>query len=219
MRWPLLVIALLFLLAISCGPAKDDSRVSEVAAATPCSPERCMPPAEVQASVGFRPLEPSFLPDGWQLYSRTAESMELPLPAREMEARIRGVPVSEVRRMSQPTLVLDYRFQNSNFVPAIILREDLAEQPVTSLTPETPDCAEVISIRDIRALYGLGSGSLRPGPTPGTWQGCAEIGNDRNAHVVMLARGRIVVQIRAFPEANLTKEDVLKIAASLRPAP
>jgi hypothetical protein len=58
------------------------------------------------------------------------------------------------------------------------------------------------------------------GQTPGAWRGCGETGAaDRSAHIVLLAQGKVVVQIRAFPEAKLTKDDVLKLAASLRPAP
>ncbi|HLF78196.1 MAG TPA: hypothetical protein VJB57_11980 [Dehalococcoidia bacterium] len=220
MYWRLIAFVLLVYTGASCRAGTEEAQTAEVAAAAPCPLSQCTALAEAQSILGFRPVEPAFLPDGWQLYSRRVESFELPLPARELEARARGVPISAIPEKSQPTLTLEYRFQSSNFVPAIFMREEPADAPVVSLSPQTPGCAEPVNVGGATALYGLGEGRVVRGQTPGQWLACAQdTPTDRQAHFLVVARGNVVIHVRAFPEAKLTKEDVLKIAASLRPAP
>jgi hypothetical protein len=220
MHQRLFVFVLLIIVTSACRSSGEEAQTAEVAAAMPCPLARCVALGEAQSLLGFQPIEPSFLPDGWSLYSRRVESTELPPMVREIEARSRGIPISDVPLKSAPVLALEYRFQDSNFVPAITIAEHRTEEQVTSLSPETPGCATAVSLSTGTALYGMGAGRMQRGQTPGAWVGCAQqTPNDRQAHVVMLTRGNILVQIRAFPEAKITREDILKIAASLRPAP
>jgi hypothetical protein len=209
---------LLAMASLNC-KTEGEQPQAEVAAATLCPPSQCAPLAEAQVALGFRPLEPSFLPDGWQLSARELESIELPLAVRELEARARGVQLSEIPLKSRPNLILEYRFHGSDHVPAIVIREEMTDGPITALRPETPDCAETLTLGGRTALYGLGSGMLTPGPAPGEWLGCAQTSpNDRRVHTLLMAVDNVLVRVHAFPEANLTREDMLKLAASLGPA-
>ena len=215
----LLVLVMLTVAALACRGGSEAAQKAEVGAATPCPLVRCVPLQEAQSLLGFRPLEPTLLPNGFELYARRVDSFEIPLALREIEAAARGVPLSAVPEKSAPSLSLEYRFRDSASVLAIVILEDIVEVPAISLSPERPGCIEPVSLAGGPAFYGVGVGRISPGPSPGSWLVCAqETPNDRQIHVVIMARGNVLVQIRAFHESNLTRQDVLRLADSLRPA-
>ena len=215
----LLLLVILTTAALGCRDGSEAAQQAEVAAATPCPLSRCVPLAEAQSLLGFRPLEPTVLPNGFDLYSRRVEGFAIPLAFREQQAIALGVPLSAVPEKSAPSLSLEYHFMDSASVLAITIREDILDAPAVSLSPETPGCIEPVSLASGPAFYGVGVGGINRGPSPGSWLICAQrTPGDRQVHVVMMARGNVLVQIRAFHESNLTRQDVLRLADSLKPA-
>ncbi len=216
-RWLLVVFALLGCL----GCAKQtQTHVAEVAGAAPCGAPQCVAIAQAEDSLTFRSIEPSFLPFGFHLSVRRVVTRPLPMPLRETLAAQRNVPLTQVPESVPAGLALEYRFANSDFVPAITVYEEKADTPAVSFELERPGCAEKIPMANGTVIYGLGKGTLNRGPTPGVWMVCAQVDPDEvKSHVAFFASGDVIVQVRAFPEANISREDFLKMAASFRPAP
>ncbi|HLF79742.1 MAG TPA: hypothetical protein VJB57_19850 [Dehalococcoidia bacterium] len=170
---------------------------------------------DAEKTLGFRPLEPNVVPDGYALYSRS-------IPKREIPADVLSrLSPAEAKAESQPAeIALEYRRNGSDFVPGILITETIDREGVgpVHLILAGPACGEEVTIGGQSAIYGLGNGSLYAGDNAREWLGCVETGPAKNIHVLLLTRGDVLIEIHAFPESGLTKDDVLRMAASLTEA-
>ena len=89
-----------------------------------------------------------------------------------------------------------------------------------TLTPEREGCGEQIALSSGIALLGTGEKELSPGDQPGEWLACIEQRNPkREVMYFLLARGRLMIEISAFPESGVSKEELIRLAASLTEVP
>jgi hypothetical protein len=178
-----------------------------------CVGPDCMSLEEIEALVGFVPLEPQDLPEGYVLYARYVLEDEIPLEARERIAEARGVPLSEVPTVAPPTTVhIEYRFHSRPFVPVINIVETRSSVP-TSLSTPTPECGEEVPLRGQAAFYGEGSGSVTWNET-GHWTICPNAGDSTIGNVVFL-KDEILVELKVSLE-NLSRSELQGIASSMQ---
>ena len=188
--------------------------------ASACLAADCVTPTQVKADVGFEPFEPQELPDGFGLFARTVPRLQLSQKVREVLARERGVNVEDVPAEYPPdSVLLDYRFRGSPNVIAVSVFETRVGPAGSEvvLLLAAADCGEKLLAGSWHVIYGRGTGTPVPSDSPEAWLVCPrQHPADRDLHVAFVSRGNVIVEIRAFPEANVTKEDVLRMAASLR---
>jgi len=220
-------IALVFALAaLACGEEPVDtsvngaSPVSEVRSSAACAPPLCQPIDEIEGLVGFRPLEPSELPAGFALYSRQVPARTFPSGPREGLAGNQP-PEAGTPEAAQPVAVtIEYRLHGSPHIHALIITETVLPPSLNDPTLKLAGdgCGERVVVRGAAAIYGRGSGMLSRGSSLNEWLACAQKGpTDRDVHVLFLIRGNLLIQIKAFPEAGITREQILEVAASLSP--
>ncbi len=112
---------------------------------------------------------------------------------------------------------MDYRLISSSHIPALTVIETIVP-PVENVTLvlESPGCGEEIPSDGRKIFYGLGDGSAYSGDDLGTWYVCASNGpGGRAAHAAFFAHENIIVEIKAFPESGISKDDIIRIASSI----
>jgi hypothetical protein len=114
-------------------------------------------------------------------------------------------------------LNLQYRFKQSDYVHAITITEEAAQASIRTIRPESSGCGETMTLSSAPGFYGRGAANLKLDAAAGAWLACVRPGAD--VHVVLILRDAVLIQLRAFPEAGLGKDEVLKIAASMRQMP
>lgn len=197
-----MALAAAFLLA-GCENASDQD--TEVQAATSCPDSRCVSTSAAVDAIGWTFLEPSILPSDFELYSRTVER-DPPQPGAPQEGRF--------------TVFLDFRFRGSPNVPGVIVTQtrplDGAE---ISVRPRLPECGELSQSSAGAYYYVKGLISVLTGPQADLFLVCRdEASPHAETHSVVMARDGILIEVLAFPEAGVDREELLLLLESLRPA-
>ena len=214
-RPAVLVASALCLTAAACASGDDAAktgRSQEVKAAVSCAGPRCISPTDAQRELGFLPVEPEALPEGFALYERYIPSLELSEEGREELAE----QTEEAETATPSTLILDYRYLSSSPIPALTLFETRARGGKAHVSMSEESCGEEVALLDGRVHYGRGVGSLVVDENGHDFYVCPADGPPGlDIHTAYLAKGEILIEIKAFPEARVTRDDILKIAASL----
>jgi hypothetical protein len=209
--------------ASACGHDGPQAPTSEVRATQDCPPPRCISHAQAEEQLGFPVWEPSELPQGYALYSRTVS-------APGMRDLPRGGDIGSFTPGPAPTLTtgrraltlqLDYRFHQSLYVPGIVVSESALGPPGTTLTLVVPDitCGESIEKGALRLIYVYGAADVEPTSREGEFNVCRVPETpERNLHTVLLVRGQILIEVLAFGEGGVSKEEVITLAGSFAEA-
>jgi hypothetical protein len=201
-------------------PPSGEQRQSEVLAAIACASRACLGPSEVAAQAGFQHFEPTRLPGGYALYSRSLLTPRITEEAKATLASQGENPGASASVTSQPAVVaLEYRLRESLYLPAMtILENRVQERSSITLRLAAPGCGELVAMPSGNAVYGLGALSFSPGDSASTWSVCVNLPPAGPAvHQVVLAAGPVMIQLAAFPESGLTRDQVLDVARSLQP--
>ena len=176
-----------------------------------CPAERCIDIDEANAVLGFEVLEPSYIPDDFVLDRR--ELVENVAP---------GAPVPGGTGVAQPlgspsAILTDFRFRGSPALPGITLLQSSLANRTFRLT--TPDCAETIST-DSGPLFYINGGYILDVSEDGTEQFlCRDTSMPpRDVHNVVAVRGDMLVEVIAFPEVQISKDEIIELVKSLGPA-
>jgi len=114
-------------------------------------------------------------------------------------------------------LLLDYRFNESLSVPGIVVTESAQATPGTKLELVLADksCGEIQNLAHGKAIYVNGAAEIRPGIREGQWMVCkVPESPPRDAHTVMLTKGHVLIEVVAFPEAGVSRQEILRLAES-----
>ena len=218
----IVALAVMLLACAACdgleGRSSDrgETSVEQVLAATDCAEPSCISAATASEVLGFAVFEPLVLPEGFSLASRALH------PANGADAPPGAARASDASlKPEQPRLVITYRFDASVNVPAIVLTESRPASQGTDveLLAAREGCAEVVEDRDRRVFYVNGFASKEPGAVEGRILVCSvEEAPARDAHTVLVAIGDVLVEMLAFPESGVSKEEMLALANSLAEA-
>jgi hypothetical protein len=216
-------IAVVLLLSImtvtvACGSSSSthgSTGISQVLASAACPPELCVPLDAAKSQLGFQVLQPTQLPDGFSLHARTLLRESAP-PGPQAS----GPPAPDPS--GRPTgVLLDYRYKDSPNVPGITIseiqigRNDPSGAPPLHLELSGPNCGESVTLDHATVFYvhGVAGVQMLGG---GTLNVCKT--EDRDAHYAAITVGNVLVEVLAFSETNVSKDDVMRIAGSLQPA-
>jgi hypothetical protein len=206
-----LTLALVLVLAIGACDNGQASTASPPASNRQCPAERCIDIDEANATLGFEVLEPSFIPDDFVLDRR--ELVENLAP---------GAPIpggtGAVQPLDTPSAILtDFRFRGSPNLPGItLLQSSLAG---LSFRLEGPDCAETVSTDSGPLFYVHGNYLLGVSEDATEQVLCKDtLMPPRDVHNVIAVRGDTLVEIFAFPEVGISKDEIIALAKSLVPA-
>jgi hypothetical protein len=204
-------LALVLALSIGACDSGQASTASPPASNRRCPAERCIDIDEANAVLGFDILEPSFIPDDFVLDRR--ELVEDLAP---------GAPVPGSTGAAQPlgppsTILTDFRFRGSPALPGITLLQSSLGSRTLHLA--TPDCAEIISTES-GPLFYIDSGYILDVSADGTEQFlCRDTSMAlRDVHNVIAVRGDTLVEVIAFPEVRISKDEIIALVKSLGPA-
>jgi hypothetical protein len=208
-----LSVAAMVLACGSSGGKASHTRVAEVLSGRDCSSEQCVSLTEASAQVGFPILIPEQLPSGFSLFSRGI----MPFTSAPTFAVGASAPAVNVAPQ-YASLALDYRFQGSPNVPGILITERLLPRvdglpdDRRRLTAE-PGCAESINSKAGAAFYVQGVGSTQEDDA-GQLHVCKT--DERSAHYAALLDGDVLIEVLAFPESNVSKQDFVDLLKSLQ---
>ena len=194
----------------ACGGG-DESNGSPPASERQCPAERCIDIDEANAVLGFEVLEPSYIPDDFALDRR--ELIENLAPGAPVPGSTGPVEV-----LGPPTSILsDFRFRGSMALPGIILIQTSLGGMEFRLAG--PDCAETLST-DAGPLYYVHGMSVFDQSADGTEQSlCRDTtAPPRDIHNIIAVRGNTLIEVIAFPEVGISKDEIIELAKSLRPA-
>ena len=190
--------------------------MAQVLSALDCPPPDCVHLDEAREMLGFAPFEPQVLPEEFKLVARTLQPSEGPERPGDEEAR-RDRPVSRVVAYLQTA----YRFRSSVNPPGMIVLQSRQAPPngAISLTLQGDGCGEVTSDSQGQVFYTEGFAALQPSGEYGAFLLCKidEV-PARRSHTVLVSRGSVLIQILAFPESGVTKDEILAAADSLTQA-
>lgn len=191
------VVLLLGLTLTACMPtfARGQEKPQEMG----CISQSCVPLAELEGVVGFRPAQPSYIPPRFGLFAQSKSTFE---PAESL-------PTSAV---------MEYRLLGSPFVPAIQVIEMVVRGAESiALAFDSPGCGSTSRIEGRTLLYGEGAGGFYSSGDLSTWNLCIGEGpTPIAAYSVYFVEGSIITEVKAFKESGLTLQEVLKIASSIR---
>ena len=206
-----LALALVLVLSMGACDGGQASTGSPPASNRQCPAERCIDIDEANATLGFEVLEPSFIPDDFVLDRR--ELVENVAP---------GAPVpggtGAVQPLGSPSTILtDFRFRGSPNLPGITLVQSSLAGLRFRL--EGPACAETVST-DSGPLFYIHGNYLLGVSEDGTEQVLCKdtLMPPREVHNVIAVRGSTLVEIFAFPEVGISKDEIIELAKSLLPA-
>jgi hypothetical protein len=201
---------MLVLSAAACGDDQEPTGTPP-ASTRPCPVERCVDIDEANAVLGFEVLEPSYTPDDFSLDRRElVENLApgAPAPGGPGTAQPLGTP---------STILTEFRFHGSPALPGItLLQSSIATR---TLRLATPDCAETIST-DSGPLFYINGGYILDVSEDGTEQFlCRDTSMpSRDVHNVIAVRGATLIEVTAFPEVRVSKDEIIELVKSLGPA-
>ncbi len=193
-------------------------------AAKDCPEPRCISRAKAAEELGFAVWEPLDLPEGFAIYERTVRTPRngQSAPDADPSRFTPGEPPPTLTNSRPPlVLLLNYRFNESPNVAGIMVAEAAHASAGTELHLQVPEqaCGEVLKGKRGVLVYVNGSAEAQPGASEGEWSVCKVPENPpRDAHTVMLTRGNVLIEVVAFPEAGVSKEEILRLADSLMEA-
>ena len=161
--------------------------------------------------LGFEVLETSYIHDDFILDRR--ELGENLAPGAPFPGATGGVEPLD----PPSTILTDFRFRGSPALPGItLLQSSLASR---TFRLSTPDCAETITT-DSGPLFYINGGYILDVSEDGTEQFlCRDTSMpSRDVHNVIAVRGDTLVEIFAFPEVGISKDEIIALAKSLVPA-
>jgi hypothetical protein len=188
--------------AVACGTDEEGSTAPAVAGGS-CPAERCIAVQTVLDTLGRPFLEPTSLPDDYELYSRSL-------------AADGTAPGTDPAKATY-TLFSQYRFRSSPNVPAIIVSQSW---PFTGnsaeIKPQDSTCGELEASAIGPIYYVEGLVRVLPVPEENLWLVCKDEteGHDETHYIVAATNGGLI-EIIAFPEAGVTKEDMMLFVNSL----
>ena len=210
-----LIASALCMAAAACGSGGDAATAgqsSEVKAAISCAGPRCIPPIDVQRELGFLPVEPEALPEDFGLYERYILDLDLSQEGRKEVAE----QEDEAEALTPSTVILDYRYLGTSPIPALTLFETKARGGKAHVFMSEDACGEKVLLPEGSVYYARGVGNLVVDDNGHDFYVCPADGPPGlDIHTAYLAKGEILIEIKAFPEARVTRDDILKIAASL----
>jgi hypothetical protein len=118
-------------------------------------------------------------------------------------------------------VLLNYRYKDSPNVPGITISEihirggDVPGDLPLHLELSGPNCGESVALDGAMVFYVHGVAGVQD-VGGGTLDVCKT--KDRDAHYAAITVGNVLVEVLAFSETNVSKDDVVRIAGSLRPA-
>lgn len=217
-RLAVALAAILFAVSESCGsggpnlPPGEGARTQEVKSLVTCAGPRCLSPAEILEQLGFLPIEPSTLPPQFSLYERYVLRPELTESGSEELQKADPSAVAP----SPTTLILAYRYLETSPLPSLLVIETRTLAGPAHLRLDDPSCGDVVHLREGTVYYGAGAGTLVADDNGQDFRVCPMDGPPGlELHTAFVAGGGIVIEIKAFPEARVTKNDILGVAASL----
>jgi hypothetical protein len=192
-------------LALACGSDSANQAESEVLAAYSCPEQRCVDVEVALDTLGHSFLEPATLPQGFGLHSRTL-SQDAPAP---------GVPAGSPAY----SVYEEFRFQGSLNLPGILVIQSwpFAEGEVR-IQPQDESCGGLESSAVGPIYYAAGLVRVLPVPEQALWLVCLDetAGHEQTHYVVTAANGGLI-EIVAFPESGVTKDEVIALVDSLLP--
>jgi hypothetical protein len=197
------------LLVTACGQASTD-RQTDVGSALSCPPERCVSLEEAGAVLDFEVLEPAFLPDEFSLDRRGfVENLAPGAPAP-------GSPGTSTPVGPPSSILTEFRFKGSPALPGISLIQTALGG--LSYKPGGPYCAEIIAYEGGPLLYINGSYSFEDSMDGADQLICkSDLVSPRDVHNVIIVRNDSIVELIAFPEVHISKDEIIEMAKSLRP--
>lgn len=205
-RSPVLAVLLLVGIAgAACGSDGDSSPESQVLSANNCPEERCVDVGAALDEIGWAFLEPSELPAGFDLYSRIVQR-DPPAP---------GMQPGE----SSYTVLQEFRFQGSQNVPGIVIVQSRPLGDSPAIRPQSEDCGQLQESAIGPMYYSEGLVRLLAVPEENLWLVCMdETAGHGATHSVILVTEGVLIEIIAFPEAGVSRDDILELVDSLLPA-
>jgi len=213
------VPALAVLLLSACG--QEATRPdAEVLAIQDCPAPRCISRQEAASELGFAIWEPVDLPAGFTIYARTIRTPRIgqsPPGTDPLQSPPGEAPPTLTTLQLPKTLYLEYRFHDSPNVAGIVVAESAHAGRGTKVKLRVRDqaCGELVNGRQGELVYVNGSAITEPGASDDEWWICKVPEEPpRNSHTVVLTRGQVLIEVVAFPEAGVSKEDILRLAQS-----
>jgi hypothetical protein len=178
-----------------------------------CPPERCIPIEQLNTSLGFTLLEPETVPEDFVLESRKVfenSGPGAPQPGAVGPSDVLAPPSS---------VLMEFRFRGSPAIPGITLIETSLEpgDPET-LSLQAANCAEEVDAGDGQTFYINGTYTLSVAPDESTHVLCKDPNGSGDFHSIVAKRGNVLIEVVAFPEVRITKEEIIEFVKSLRPA-
>jgi hypothetical protein len=120
--------------------------------------------------------------------------------------------------LGPPTSILtDFRFRGSVALPGITVLQSVL--PFTAMRPVRPDCAEIIPTESGPLFYINGPYSFEISDDGAEFMLCRDMSMPpRDVHHVITVRGGTLVEVVAFPEVRVSKEEIIEMVKSLQPA-
>lgn len=179
--------------------AREDSPVIE----QHCVPTSCVSLDELEATLGFRPAQPSYIPDRFGLFNQGVSS---------------AAPAASDRPFDPTTAVMEYRLLSSPFVPSFVVVETVVNGVSrVELSPTSADCARRTNRGTKTIFFGEGVGGTYSGDDLAHWSVCIGAGPDNvAAFSAYFTHENVLVEVKALPESGISLEDALKIAESIR---
>jgi hypothetical protein len=164
---------------------------------------------EARDATGFNPFLPLDMPERFGLYS--------------IQAINNAPPPNQSDSQQLTSLALDYRLLQSLHVPGVLIIETAIplEESVEVLA-ESPGCGEELTVGGSPALIAKGGGSLTRGDDPSVWRACGDtfadpIEEEIAPYWLVTVRGNVIIEIKAYPETMVTREQLIAIAESMVP--
>lgn len=178
-----------------------------------CPPERCIAIEQANSELGFNILVPEFVPEDFSLERR--ELLENTAPGAAPPGDTGSGDV-----LSSPSSVLmEFRFRGSPAIPGITLLETSLEPgDLGALSVRNTDCAEEINSDSGQIFYINGTYTLMVSADESSYMLCRNEGQSGDFHSVVAIRGNVLIEVVAFPEVRITKEEIIEFVKSLRPA-
>jgi hypothetical protein len=139
----------------------------------------------------------------------------------ELELRQRAsasLPPTLTAQRPHLTLYLDYRFNESIYVPGILVAESAHGPPGVALRLKVggKDCGEMVSRNAGGMVYVHGTAMAEPTDDEEELTVCKVPETPpRDLHTVMLARGNVLIEVLVFAESGVSRDEALRLARSL----
>lgn len=128
----------------------------------------------------------------------------------------RGEEGPEDRPRLRPSLLLSYRFLDSINVPPILVTERSAAKVGEVIEFHLPSgqCGEILEHEGVTIFYANGLVDVQMYGDSGYEVCLLEEDPARAVHTLFIAHKNILIGVTAFPQAGISKEQILRMAAS-----